>query len=51
MHCYICIYSFMVITAGAWLFGFGLGAFVAWDVISRMPKDTPKHQEWSDVTD
>lgn len=35
----------------AFLLGFGLGALVAWDCISRMPRALPKNQEWSDVTD
>jgi len=51
MPCSICIYGYMVITAGACLFGFGLGAFVTWDVISRIPKDQQRERGWSEVED
>ncbi len=51
MTCDICIYGFVVMLGAAHMFGLALGAFVAWDCITRMPKDEPKRQEWSEVDD
>jgi hypothetical protein len=49
MTCYLNIA--ITLMGAAFLFGFGLGALVAWDCLSRMPQELPKNQEWSDVTD
>ena len=49
MHCYICIYGCMVISAVAFLTGVNLGGLVVWAVNSHMPRAGLKDRTWWEV--
>jgi hypothetical protein len=53
MPCEFCFYVYLgfwiAVASAIALSSFGLGVFVMWDVMSRMPKPEIKSRHWSEV--